>query len=46
VKNFNDQDVFSKDFTKKIRDCFSHLIPFHDYFSDVLTSDLNGQSIL
>lgn len=46
VKNFKDQDVFSKDFTKKIRDCFSHLIPFHDYFSAVLTSDLNGQSIL
>jgi hypothetical protein len=22
------------------------LLPFHDYFSDVLTTDLNGQSIL
>jgi hypothetical protein len=21
-------------------------LPFHDYFSDVLTTDLNGQSIL
>ena len=46
VKKFNDDEVFKNDFQKRISKNFKLLLPFHNYFSDILTSDLNGQSIL
>ncbi len=46
VKNFEDKKVFKKEFYGEIADYFKLLMPFHDYFSDVLTTNLDGQSIL
>tara|TARA_B110000879_G_scaffold105768_1_gene142397 strand:- start:2683 stop:3351 length:669 start_codon:yes stop_codon:yes gene_type:complete len=46
VKNFQDNIVLKDSFSEIVRDHFKLLLPFHDYFSDVLTTDLNGQSIL
>ena len=46
VKNFEDEKVFKKEFYAEIADYFKLLMPFHDYFSDVLTTNLDGQSIL
>ena len=46
VKNFEDEKVFKKEFYGEIADYFKLLMPFHDYFSDVLTTNLDGQSIL
>ena len=46
VKNFQDNIVLEDSFSEIVRDHFKLLLPFHDYFSDVLTTDLNGQSIL
>lgn len=46
VKNFKDEIVLDKDFHATVKEYFKILLPFHDFFSEVLTSDLNGQSIL
>jgi len=46
VKNFKDEIVLDKDFHATVKEHFKILLPFHDFFSEVLTSDLNGQSIL
>ena len=46
VKNFQDEIVLEDNFRDTVKEYFKLLLPFHDYFSDVLTTDLNGQSIL
>ena len=46
LKNFEDEKVFKKEFYGEIADYFKLLMPFNDYFSDVLTTNLDGQSIL
>ena len=46
VKNFQDEMVLEDNFSDTIKEYFKLLLPFHDYFSDVLTTDLNGQSII
>jgi len=38
--------VLEDNFRDTVNEHFKLLLPFHDYFSDVLTTDLNGQSIL
>lgn len=45
-KEFTDKEVMSTDFSKKVVSHFKLLRPFFDYMSDVLTTDLNGQSLL
>jgi len=46
VHNFTDEEVFSKDFEKKLMYHFLLLRPYFNYMSDVLTTDLNGVSLL
>ena len=46
VKNFKDDIVLKDDFREIVSEHFKLLLPFHDYFSDILTTDLNGRSIL
>ena len=43
---FNDKDICSPDFVKKVNDGFKKLRPYFDYMSEVLTTDTNGVSIL
>ncbi|MGJ8666069.1 MAG: DUF2461 domain-containing protein [Patiriisocius sp.] len=43
---FTDEEVFAADFREKLLYHYSLLRPFYDYMSDVLTTDLNGESIL
>lgn len=45
-KNFTDKEVCSPDFDKKVIETFETIRPFFDYMSSVLTTDLNGESIL
>lgn len=45
-KNFTDKEITSPDFTKIALSHFRLLRPFFDYMSDVLTTDLNGESLL
>lgn len=44
--SFTDEEVFAPDFKENLIDHFGLLKPFFDYMSDVLTTDLNGVSLL
>jgi len=46
VKKFSDKEVMSKDFVKKLNETFRAARPFLDYMSEVLTTDVNGISIV
>ena len=46
VHKFTDAEVYSKDFKDKLLYHFLLLRPFFDYMSEVLTTDLNGRSLL
>ncbi|WP_334057779.1 DUF2461 domain-containing protein [Polaribacter sp. P097] len=46
MKKFTDKEVLSKDFTDNVNECFLALRPFFNLFSDILTTNLNGESIL
>jgi uncharacterized protein (TIGR02453 family) len=45
-RNFSDEAVLAPDFKDVVKESFLALRPFFDYMSDVLTTDLNGMSIL
>ena len=46
IKRFDDKSVLSSDFQKEVIKSFSAIRPFFDLMTNVLTTDLNGVSIL
>ena len=46
VHNYTDQEVLAPDFGKKLLRHYELLRPYFDYMSEVLTTDLNGVSLL
>ena len=46
VHNFTDAEVFASDFKDNLLHHYSLLRPFFDYMSEVLTTDLNGVSLI
>ncbi|MEE9350504.1 MAG: DUF2461 domain-containing protein [Flavobacteriaceae bacterium] len=46
VKQLSDKDVLAPDFIVKVDDYFKTLRPFFDYMSEVLTTNLNGESLI
>ena len=46
TKHYTDQAVLSKDFLDDVNKSFKAVRPFFDYMSDVLTTNLNGESII
>ncbi len=46
IQRFTDKEVLAPDFLTKVDDSFKALRPFFNYMSDVLTTNLNGESIL
>ena len=46
IQRFSDKEVLAPDFLAKVDDSFKALRPFFNYMSDVLTTNLNGESIL
>ncbi len=46
VRKFSDEEVLSNNFTQEVNNSYKALRPFFDYMSDVLTTNLNGESIL
>ncbi|WP_158979110.1 DUF2461 domain-containing protein [Cellulophaga sp. L1A9] len=46
VRNLSDQEILAPDFVKKVTDSFVAVRPFFDLMSDILTTDLNGTSLL
>lgn len=45
TKKFTDKEVQSKDIIEKIDIAFKGIRPYFDYMSDVLTTNLNGESL-
>ena len=45
-RSFSDEETLSKDFVQQVNKTFINIRPFFDYMSEVLTTDLNGESIL
>ena len=46
TKNFTDKEVLSKDFVDIVDESFQALRPFFNLFSDILTTNLNGESLI
>ncbi len=46
VREFSDQEVLDPDFENQVNEAFSALRPYFDYMSEVLTTDLNGVSLI
>lgn len=46
VRNFTDAEVLDPNFLKELDRTYKALRPFFDYMSDVLTTNLNGESII
>jgi len=46
MKNFTDKEVTQADFIEKVNDTYLAVRPFFDYMSAILTTDLNGESLL
>lgn len=46
VKKYTDKEVLADDFLKDVNKAFINIRPFFNYMSDVLTTNLNGESLL
>lgn len=46
TKSYTDKAVLSKDFLNDVNTSFKAIRPYFDYMSDVLTTDLNGVSMI
>ncbi|CAI8405280.1 MAG: Uncharacterised protein [Flavobacterium sp. SCGC AAA160-P02] len=46
IREFSDKEVTSNNFIEEVNNSYKALRPFFDYMSDVLTTNLNGESIL
>ncbi|WBX74601.1 DUF2461 domain-containing protein [Tenacibaculum pacificus] len=46
VRNFTDKEVLSKDFLSEINTSYKALRPFFDFMSEILTTNLNGESLI
>lgn len=46
VRNFTDKEVLDDNFVNEVNKSFRALRPFFDYMSEVLTTDLNGASLI
>ena len=44
--DFTDKEAMSENFAKVVADTFHKMRPFFDYMSEVLTTDVNGESII
>lgn len=45
-RHFSDKEVLSESFLKEANQTFKHMRPFFDYMSEVLTTDVNGLSLV
>ncbi|HRV55874.1 MAG TPA: hypothetical protein P5264_10100 [Mangrovimonas sp.] len=46
TKKFSDQEVLQADFIEVVNSNFKAVRPFFNYMSEVLTTDLNGVSLI
>lgn len=45
MRNFSDKEVLQSDFKEEVIQTFLEMRPFFDYMSEVLTTDMNGESL-
>jgi len=46
IRNFTDEEVLAPNFFDEVSQSYKAMRPYFDYMSDVLTTDLNGESII
>lgn len=46
TKSFTDKEVLSENFLNEVNDAFISIRPYFDYMSSVLTTNLNGESLI
>ncbi|MDT0607525.1 DUF2461 domain-containing protein [Croceitalea rosinachiae] len=46
VRNFSDKEVLSKDFLNQVDNSFKAIRPYFDLMSSILTTNLNGESLI
>ncbi len=46
TKEFTDEEVLTPDFQEKVAEAFKSIRPYFDYMSELLTTDLNGVSLI
>jgi len=46
IRKFTDKEVQSPDFTNQVIETYQTIIPFFDYMSSVLTTNMDGESVL
>ena len=46
TKSYTDNEVLENGFLESVNEAFITIRPFFDYMSDVLTTNLNGESLL
>lgn len=46
IRRFSDKEVLDKNFLSEVMQTFVAMRPFFDYMSDVLTTNVNGESII
>jgi uncharacterized protein (TIGR02453 family) len=46
IKKFTDKEVMSNTFLKQAKDTFHNMRPFLDYMTEILTTDVNGISVV
>lgn len=46
TKKYTDEEVIKDDFLNEVNEAFKKVRPYFDYMSDILTTNLNGESIL
>ncbi len=46
TQNFKDKEVLTADFAETVNQYFKAIRPFFDYMSEVLTTNLNGESLI
>ena len=46
IKKLKEKDILDKNFQNELLSCFISIRPFFDYMSEILTTNLNGESII
>ncbi|NNK40459.1 MAG: DUF2461 family protein, partial [Winogradskyella sp.] len=46
TKSYTDKEILADDFLNNVNNAFKDVRPYFNYMSDVLTTDLNGVSLI
>jgi len=46
IKKLKEKDILDENFQMELLRCFISIRPFFDYMSEILTTNLNGESVI